>query len=174
MPKESYVKDNYAWYNPSTGQYTKYTGGSDVNLEISDDAAAFNMGGDWHMPTIAQIKELMDNCTFSSTTYNDVPGIEYTSSINGETLFFPGSKVVGENAEDVTANYFQSALTWSLCGKISVTEGRTGAIGQCFDVFEGEPENYVVDLYYGMPVRGVIGEGSEPEPDPQPQEPLAQ
>lgn len=159
-PKESYVKDNYAWYDSSTGKYTKYTGGTGLNLEISDDAAAFNMGGDWHMPTPAQINELSANCTFSLTTYNDVPGIEYTSNVNGKTLFFPGSKVVGENAEDVTGEVgFSSALTWSSCGGVQATGDIVYELGQCFDIYGDTPEVYSANLYYGMPVRGVIGDG---------------
>ena len=41
-------------------KFTKYTT-IGATLDLEDDAAHVNMGGDWHMPEPYQIKELIDN-----------------------------------------------------------------------------------------------------------------
>ena len=60
-----------------------------------DDAATANWGGDWVMPTLEQIEELCDpNITFSRfATMNGVKGRVFTSKINGNSLFLPGTGV---------------------------------------------------------------------------------
>ena len=56
---------DYKWgKNPN---FTKYTTPG-ATLELEDDAAHVNMGGDWHMPTPEQIKELLDNTNIVWTT----------------------------------------------------------------------------------------------------------
>ena len=152
-PKTSYVLENYAWYDADTQQYTKYSEIGD-ELEMADDAAAVNIGGDFHMPTVAQSVELLNNSTTSITEYNGVTGLLLTSSNNGNTLFFPGSKMVGENMSDVTNEAgITSALTWTLSSE-QVDNQRSARI---FDIYQSSPEQYSVLKHYGAPVRGVIG-----------------
>lgn len=63
-------------------------------LELSDDAAHVNMGGDWKMPTAAQIEEL-----FNETNHewvedyegSGVAGRVFTSKTNCNTMFIPAS-----------------------------------------------------------------------------------
>ena len=54
------------------------------------DAATANWGASWKMPTIEQLQELMDNCTYTWTTQNGVNGGKVTGP-NGASIFFPAS-----------------------------------------------------------------------------------
>ena len=58
------------------------------------DAAAANWGGDWRMPTRAELEELMKNCTWTWTTQNGVYGYKVTSKKSGYTnksIFLPAA-----------------------------------------------------------------------------------
>ena len=64
-------ESDYKW--GAYPNFTKYTkAGETLNLE--DDAAHINMGGDWHMPTPQQIQELLNNTTTAWTTQDGVNG----------------------------------------------------------------------------------------------------
>ena len=60
-------------------------------LELEDDAANFNWGGDWRMPTIDEIDELVDNCTWTWTTQNGVNGYKVSSKVNANSIFLPAA-----------------------------------------------------------------------------------
>jgi len=88
---ETQPKSNYHWttYKYScNGQYdvlTKYCNiskqGCNNNtdnlqvLQSSDDAATINMGKIWHIPTVAQWKELIENCTWQWTDNYQEKGV---------------------------------------------------------------------------------------------------
>ena len=59
-------------------------------LESVDDAAAVNWGGGWHVPSLSEMSELFENCSWSSTTQGGVRGLKVTAS-NGNSLFFPAA-----------------------------------------------------------------------------------
>jgi hypothetical protein len=92
----------YKWGNPTASDLTKYnnTDGKTV-LDLEDDAAAVNMGGEWHMPTQAQIEELLDNTTNAWVTdYNGsgVDGRLFTSKTDAsKKLFLPASGYYSSN-----------------------------------------------------------------------------
>lgn len=51
-------------YGTSSSNLTKYNASDNkTHLELTDDAAAANMGGDWHMPAKAQCEELFKETT---------------------------------------------------------------------------------------------------------------
>lgn len=52
------------------------------------DVAKSKMGSKWHLPSIAQLQELMDNCEFQLETVNKVSGYRVTGP-NGNTIFLP-------------------------------------------------------------------------------------
>lgn len=60
-------------------------------LDPEDDAAHTQWGGHWRMPTPDEWRELIDNCTWETTTVNGVVGQKGTSLKNGVTIFFPGA-----------------------------------------------------------------------------------
>lgn len=63
--------------------------GSDI-AGTSYDVAHVRMGGSWRMPSWAQQKELMDNCTRTFTQQNGVYGILVTGN-NGGQIFLPAA-----------------------------------------------------------------------------------
>ena len=60
-------------------------------LDLSDDAARANWGGEWRMPTITELQELRDNCTWTWTTMDGKIGYIVTSKINGNNIFLPAA-----------------------------------------------------------------------------------
>lgn len=65
----TFSEENYRFYD--NNDYTKYnsTDGK-TTLDLEDDAAHINMGGDWHMPNTEQIKELINYTTNGFVTLN--------------------------------------------------------------------------------------------------------
>lgn len=103
-PKEIFERDNYEHYeksyNDQTGRYdylySKYCtdpafGMNDgiKLLEKDNDAAHVNMGGDWRMPTSAEIRELMLNCKREYITVNDNFCVKFIGP-NGNYILLPG------------------------------------------------------------------------------------
>lgn len=92
-PKPSYSWSNYKWCTDKEGtQFSKYISlgvTSYTNLEKADDAAYVALGGKWRMPTVKEVEELVNNCTWTRTSVNGVAGYEGKSKKNGKTVFFP-------------------------------------------------------------------------------------
>ena len=90
----------YAWGETTTkSNYTEssyqYHNGSYINIgsNISGtqyDVARAQWGGSWRLPTKAEIQELRDRCTWTWTTYKDVPGYKVTGP-NGNSIFLPAA-----------------------------------------------------------------------------------
>lgn len=59
-------------------------------MATSADTAAQVWGGEWHMPTRAQMQELTANTTYEWTTINGVNGGKFTAT-NGNYVFFPAA-----------------------------------------------------------------------------------
>ena len=71
--------------------FTKYTT-KGATLELEDDAAHVYMGGNWHMPTPDQIKELTANTTSTWTTQDGVNGRLFTSKKDAsKSIFIPAA-----------------------------------------------------------------------------------
>jgi hypothetical protein len=102
-PKEDYSWSTYKWcMNGNYNQLTKYCTNSSYGyngftdnktvLDPEDDAASFNLGGSWRLPTTAEQRELRKNCTWEWTTLNGVYGRKVTSLKEGYTdkwIFLP-------------------------------------------------------------------------------------
>ena len=88
---ETEEKSNYDW---QTYKYY-YRNGSYVNIgnNISGtqyDVARVKWGGSWRMPTLDEIRELVENCSWKWTTYNGVKGRLVTGP-NGNSIFLPAA-----------------------------------------------------------------------------------
>ena len=88
--------DDYK-YGTSSSNLAKYnsTDGKTV-LDLEDDAARANWGGEWHMPTKDQCEELFNTEYVTNTFVTDyngsgVNGRLFTSVNNGKTLFIPAA-----------------------------------------------------------------------------------
>lgn len=99
--KRKYTWSTYKYCNRSSDKLTKYCynkawGNDKVDnkgfLDLSDDVANIKYGGTWHIPTIEELEELHECCTWSWTTINGVLGYKITSNISGFTdrsIFIP-------------------------------------------------------------------------------------
>ena len=146
----SYRKLTKYNYDSSYG-YNGFTDGK-TDLDPVDDAAHVNLGGEWRIPTFAEIKELGSNCTWEDTSRNGVDGCLVTGP-NGKSIFLP------------VAGYWD--------GTASVEAGSSGA---CWitSLAEGEDESpyraniFMYNLeqvgygtgnrYYGLTIRPVCGD----------------
>ena len=109
MPKDSYTWENYKFGD--NYHLTKYVLNSSYGtpdnlkvLESGDDAASVYMGGDWRMPSDHEIQWLIDNCTWTATSLNGMPGFQVTSNVNNKSIFLPTPSEAG-------AWYWSSELT---------------------------------------------------------------
>ena len=64
--------------------------GADGQLAPAYDAATVNWGDDWRMPTLDEIEELIDRCTWEWTSVNEVNGRLVTGP-NGNSIFLPAA-----------------------------------------------------------------------------------
>ncbi len=84
--KESYLKDNYAHYDATTSTYINI-GENIVGTQY--DAAHVIWGNGWKMPTEAQCKELINECTWEFTTLNGANVMKITSKKNSNFIYIP-------------------------------------------------------------------------------------
>ena len=96
-PKAKYNWETYKWCEGSYDTQTKYctdsyygTVDNKTILELSDDAANANWGGDWRMPTKEEQDELRTECTWTWTAKNGVNGYIVTGP-NGNSIFLPAA-----------------------------------------------------------------------------------
>ena len=110
----SYDESNYLLSN-ETG-LTKYntdaskgTVDNQTTILPEDDAATFNWGSGWRIPTKEEWEELCNNTTSTWTTQWGVYGYLFTSS-NGNSLFLPAAGYKSDNAINYEG---QQGFYWS-------------------------------------------------------------
>lgn len=86
------MTETQAWYNQGHYKYYDYQHSQCMNLgnDIAGtqyDAATVNWGAPWHMPSRAQMQELLDNCTPQQGYYGGYSGTFIGP--NGNAIFLP-------------------------------------------------------------------------------------
>ena len=124
--------------------FSKYnTNDKMETLDLSDDIANSEMGGDWHIPTRKDFSELIVNTEGNLTKVNGTLGMLLKSTKNGNTIFFPaaGYKEGDEiKNKETTPNLWSSTRDYDNCGyALSFSNGYI----------------YVLYRHYGASVRGV-------------------
>ena len=151
--KLEYSWSTYKWCNGNYNSMTKYCTKSDYGtvdnktiLDSSDDVAHVKWGGNWRMPTIEELRELMDKCTWTWTTQDGHNGYKVTGP-NGNTIFLPaaGFRYDGSLGRAGSAGGYRSR-----------TLNESGSYGAWFLNFNSSFFNadYTV-RYYGFTVRPV-------------------
>ena len=138
----------------SQSPFSKYDNDGLTKLELTDDAARANWGGDWHMPTKTQCEELFNTDYVTNewvTNYqgSGISGRLFTSVNNGNTLFIPAAGNCGDGRVGdvgVVGGVWASALD---------SEDVEGAWG--FDFNSDGAGVGSSDRCLGQSVRGVIG-----------------
>ena len=94
----------YKFGGSASGNQTKYNATDGlVELELEDDAAHVNMGGAWRMPTLDEFNELKNNSELDkNSSLNGVSGTLFTSTINGNSIFFPYCGIIAHNASSIS------------------------------------------------------------------------
>ena len=133
------------WYN----EYGEFVGDGKTTLDLEDDAANANWGGDWRMPTKEEQDELHNNCTWTWSVKNGIKGYTVTGP-NGNSIFLPA------------AGYrYDSDLSGAGCyGHYWSSSLSTYYSGLAYDVYFGSD---IVDWgsygrYDGQSVRAVLHE----------------
>ena len=141
--KQSYSEENY----------TKPAGNV---VAGENDVASREWGYGWHLPSVENIQELIDNCDISFASYKGVDGWAVTSRVagyEGKTVFFPAAGYkAGENH-----NYAGSqCVFWS---NALTAEGSTHAVNAFFEgnslKLNAPPKGKGGTLWCGYPVRAV-------------------
>ena len=131
------TEDNITKYNATDGK---------IVLDSEDDAATANLGSPWRMPTWDEIKELLNNCTWTWTTQDGVNGCEVKGP-NGNSIFLPAA---GER----TGSELDGAGSWGYYRSSSLSAaGSDCALGLYFNSGIDFWTNYY--RYEGLPVRPV-------------------
>ena len=141
--------NDYKWsIDGSDSNFSKYTTNG-ATLELEDDAAHVNMGGDWHMPTPTQIRELIHETDNTWTTQDGVNGRLFTSKNNGKSIFIPAAGYASDGS------LYDSGSVGGVWSSMLDTDGVSRGQGLGF-------YSSAVALNYGyrvngFSVRGVIG-----------------
>ena len=103
-PKASYRNDNVAYgTDKRANHFSKYVSAekrkvwkgegpvdNKLTLDMTDDAARQNMGGEWHIPTMEQAVELWQQCKWTESSQGGVNGALVTGP-NGNSIFLPAA-----------------------------------------------------------------------------------
>lgn len=153
-PKSQYDWSTYKWCNGSYNTQTKYCTDSSIGtvdgktvLDLEDDAAYVNMGSEWRMPTVAEMKELLSNCTRTWTTQNGVNGYKVTGP-NGNSIFLPAA---GYRDYSGLINASSRGTYWT---SLLLESGPNGA--RCFLFNSSYYERNYRSRCFGLTVRAVV------------------
>jgi len=91
----SVIRKTTGWKEPSFSKYNTNSKCGTVDnklvLDLEDDAAHANWGGNWRVPTKGDWEELRVNCEWEWTSKGGRDGYEVTSKANGKSLFLPAA-----------------------------------------------------------------------------------
>lgn len=152
--KKNFEFKDYKWFtNYINPKFTKYTT-IGATLDLEDDAANFNMGGDWHMPTPKQIEELLDkkNTKCDWIELDGIFGMKFTSKKDSsKSIFIPAAGYVWNG---LYSGIRQIGCIWSSM----LDEKNTNCgYGQRFYIGPYGTKTGYSYRDYGFSVRGVIG-----------------
>lgn len=82
-PKAEYTEENSLTY----GKYF-----DDISADPEYDVARASWGGEWRMPTLDEINELIEHCNWQYVNYNGVCGAKVTGP-NGKKIFLPAAGI---------------------------------------------------------------------------------
>ena len=159
--KTDYSWESYKWCNGSANTLTKYCDNSEYGnidnkylLDPDDDVAHVKWGGKWYMPTIEEIGELMDKCSWILETRGNIEGLKVTGP-NGKSIFLPSAGFYS-GTELIELDMFEN----SNVGYIWSSNRRNNNFSYCFFYYSGADGmdmlcSNTCYRYLGFPVRPV-------------------
>ena len=152
--QKPFNQNDYKFYEAGVGN-TKYnqTDGKTV-LELEDDAARANMGGEWRMPTFDDFSELQNETTQETITKDGKSGMLFISKSNSNnTIFIPfGGWIINGQIGDIGEWCNLSSNEIGLGGGLS-----RYAYAEYFYAGDGELGMDEEMRWFGYNIRGVIG-----------------
>ncbi len=155
---DSYLVGDYKWgienrsESPNYGM-TKYNQTDEKNvLESADDAANANWGGAWRMPTSTEQQELLNECSWTWTTLNEINGYNIVGK-NNNSIFLPAA---GQYIYSNIKNIGTSAYYWS--SSIYTDYLYYAAYGITFGLSESRLNG--IHRFVGCSVRPVVSKSS--------------
>ena len=155
-PRRQFLSKKYKWLKRKDIGFTKYCNGTSfgvidnkINLDIEDDAAYVNWGGDWRIPINTELEELRTNCTWTWKTQKGVNGYEVSSKTNSNRIFLPAAGFrYGKKLNNADSDgYYWSCLLY--------TDNSNSAYDLIFE--KGKiRSDYHYRRYYGQSVRPVL------------------
>lgn len=168
MHPDGYTRQNCKWmykglnallhynYNPKYGPVDyRYW------LEPYDDPAVRHKGDGWHMPDIAALLWLKDNCTWTETERNGVKGMLATSKVPGfgdKAIFFPANgyfsgtdNIANGSWEDHEGEAYYAGTYW--CRNLDVEEPLNA---YNMTLAKGKVVVHSVSRYIGEGVRAIL------------------
>lgn len=117
--KSDYARSTYK-FGATYAELTKYNATDKKTLlEDADDAAKQMLGGEWRMPTLNEVYELITNCTHTWETRDGISGYKFTGP-NGNSIFIPasgGRRVYKNDNSSVLDGCGEECALWtSICG----------------------------------------------------------
>lgn len=119
VTKKKYAWSDYKWCKGNYDTFTKYctdgkygTVDNKKTLSATDDVARVKWGGNWRMPTRAELDELRTKCRWTWTTKNGVSGYKVVGP-NGNSIFLPAAGALVDGKlyfAGSQANYWSSSL----------------------------------------------------------------
>lgn len=128
-----------------------------IILELADDAAHANWGGNWRMPSKAELEELCTECIWTETTINAINGYLVTSKTNDNSIFLPSAGYY-----DYISDYLQNEGS---CGLYWSSSLRTDVSDYAFFM---STANHVIsarERYNGRTVRPVLSANNIEKPE---------
>ena len=172
-PKTVFTDENYRFYVGENQEYSKYnsTDGKEY-LDLEDDAAAVEYPGTGaHMPSLAQLEELMDNVTLGANYDSGnqyITSITLTSNINQETLTFLVTPTV------TGSGFHNTMLFWLNDAPYPIIGDSEHAFSTMFngEYFHLNTSSYIYrygcdywdpqySTVFGIPIRPVVGNDPE-------------
>ena len=150
--KSDYTEETYKYY--VNGKYTSI--GSTI-CGTHYDVAHVKWGGKWRMPTIDELKELKEKCTWTWTTQNGVKGMRVTGP-NGHSIFLPAAGSRYGSGVDRTGDY---GFYWS--GSLNEDNGGSAWDFYCYN--SGDYDWHYGGRCYGFQVRPVLEENPNQDHD---------
>ena len=165
-PKDYYYWDSYKWYEGTDYDYdfpswhegdnrlTKYNYDSEYGvvddkfeLDLEDDAAYVNWGGNWRTPNGKQLAYLLNNTIWEEMTVDGVVGTRFASKKTGNYIFMPHSGWMVYRTKHDGFRYWTRMLA---------PKGEYSLWADCMGTF-----SCLYPRYYGIPVRPIVYDGGE-------------
>lgn len=148
----------YMWGYTSPGYIKNPIYPNESNITGTEyDAANFQLGSNWRMPTIAECEELKSKCTFQKVTCYDEEnqvardGI-YITGPSGKHLFIPSTWTLSVN-DHYELDYFNTCCFW--IGESGVSEKYRYYFSGYYDYNDSYGKIQVCNRNWALPIRAV-------------------